>query len=571
MESGELSKDKYGFMVDTSILEDEEMFNRAYVKKVALQEERWSNFLEKCDDPSNIPKTSLVKKLARKGIPPRLRGQIWKGLAGTAKKRSLSRFSYEDLIQHSKSASNDSIKNIENDLSRTFPNHERFGEGKEIVESLRRVLVAYAVRNKKVGYCQSLNFCAALLLLFMDEEEAFWTLCCIVENLMPRDFYAAPLTQLHVDMKVLVDLLDDKLPRVSAHFKHLNVPLEPIFSAWFLCIYVNIFPLEAVLRIWDAFFFEGQKVLFRIAITFLMISEKAILACQDFSSLHTVLTDVPKRFVNCHVLLKSSFDKLRIGKFSMERINQYRAKHLPALLEELRILSEMRSKIRSDCEDDREPAEGFCPLGLRLVESETCSISDLPVSEDTVSLGAIDEDDLLPDPGEGSMGVSSDAGFARSRHTLCVSPTVANSQPLSPKSRLRFRNSGGKSSHTLTTRTVVVPRHRTWQPGVVQMAAHMQKKLESRVQYLDKEFGSRFFALSCYVDNGFADDSTKLTSVTCGLSEAQYMQRMESMDLNADNSSDEDDVDPAPLPDVPDVNAIGTVGLDEIAVLSGLP
>lgn len=42
-----------------------------------------------------------------------------------------------------------------------------------MIKSLRRVLVAFSLYNPKIGYCQSMNFLAGLLLLFMDEEKTF--------------------------------------------------------------------------------------------------------------------------------------------------------------------------------------------------------------------------------------------------------------------------------------------------------------------------------------------------------------------------------------------------------------
>ena len=34
--------------------------------------------------------------------------------------------------------------------------------------------VAYSLYNSELGYCQGMSQIAALLLMFMDEEEAFW-------------------------------------------------------------------------------------------------------------------------------------------------------------------------------------------------------------------------------------------------------------------------------------------------------------------------------------------------------------------------------------------------------------
>ena len=40
-----------------------------------------------------------------------------------------------------------------------------------LVTACRRVLRAYARRNKAVGYCQGLNFIAGMMLLFVSEEQ----------------------------------------------------------------------------------------------------------------------------------------------------------------------------------------------------------------------------------------------------------------------------------------------------------------------------------------------------------------------------------------------------------------
>ncbi len=71
---------------------------------------------------------------------------------------------------------------------RTFPGHMYFeagnGEG-----CLRRILQAFALHNPEVGYCQSLNFVAGMMIIFMDECDAFWLLVTVVEKLLPCDYY----------------------------------------------------------------------------------------------------------------------------------------------------------------------------------------------------------------------------------------------------------------------------------------------------------------------------------------------------------------------------------------------
>ena len=78
-----------------------------------------------------------------------------------------------DIYNHVQSFADAKVQ-VEKDLPRTFPAHPLLeGVGRD---ALRRVLLAYARYNPKVGYCQGLNFLAGLLLLLMPEESAFYVL-----------------------------------------------------------------------------------------------------------------------------------------------------------------------------------------------------------------------------------------------------------------------------------------------------------------------------------------------------------------------------------------------------------
>ena len=58
-----------------------------------------------------------------------------------------------------------------------------------ILNKLRRVLVAFSWYDTSIGYCQGLNRLAAIALLFLDEEHAFWCLVTIVHHHLPQDYY----------------------------------------------------------------------------------------------------------------------------------------------------------------------------------------------------------------------------------------------------------------------------------------------------------------------------------------------------------------------------------------------
>ncbi len=79
------------------------------------------------------------------------------------------------------------------------------------IPKLRRVLVAFSWHNTLVGYCQGLNRLAAIGLLFLDEEDAFWCLVAVVEHLLPQDYYN----------RTLLGSQSDQVIHVHVHNEHL--------------------------------------------------------------------------------------------------------------------------------------------------------------------------------------------------------------------------------------------------------------------------------------------------------------------------------------------------------------
>lgn len=61
--------------------------------------------------------------------------------------------------------------------------------GGSLAGALKRVLTAFAAHDAALGYVQSMNFLAAFLLLAgVAEEDAFWCLVVLVEDVVPGYF-----------------------------------------------------------------------------------------------------------------------------------------------------------------------------------------------------------------------------------------------------------------------------------------------------------------------------------------------------------------------------------------------
>lgn len=59
---------------------------------------------------------------------------------------------------------------------------------------------------------------------------------------------------------MLQDLLSEKLPRLTAHLGQHRVDLSLITFNWFLVVFADSLISDILLRVWDAFLYEGTKV-----------------------------------------------------------------------------------------------------------------------------------------------------------------------------------------------------------------------------------------------------------------------------------------------------------------------
>ena len=112
-------------------------------------------------------------------------------------------------------------REIAKDIKRTFPWMESFGDRES---ATRNVLLAYSYRNPAIGYCQSLNFiCGTLLMAPLSEEDAFFALATIIEDLMPSDYYTHDddLLGARIDQLVFAELLAQSLPNLNARLDEL--------------------------------------------------------------------------------------------------------------------------------------------------------------------------------------------------------------------------------------------------------------------------------------------------------------------------------------------------------------
>ncbi|GLE09170.1 hypothetical protein PINS_up020761 [Pythium insidiosum] len=295
--------------------------------------------------------------------------------------------SYAALLPRLPLLSKRDVLEIEKDLPRTFPQDAvaAVGDASERrrlarqQHELRRVLQAYCLRNPTIGYCQSMNFLGAVLLQHLEEEEAFWVLVAMLEDLLPQ-FHSHSMLGSRAELRVFTDLVHQKLPALAQHLQALGVDLAPVTPKWFLCLFLNTLPLATVLRIWDVFFCEGSQVLVRIGLTLLKLREPEILECDDVLDVYALLkfSDDALRELTapyhstafslhrdecvCDTLLRLAMDKSFLGPIASDTLEELRLLYRNEVIEELKSATAARRRDTGDgcdAEDgDEDPERG---------------------------------------------------------------------------------------------------------------------------------------------------------------------------------------------------------------------
>ncbi|KAH8098912.1 hypothetical protein JL720_1882 [Aureococcus anophagefferens] len=340
----------------------------AFLKTTAeldrTRDPKWSKMVHPVSGLEKMGATArsraLLKKRVRKGVPLRadddaLLLEVAYGSdrapnEGPDHYRRASSEAYPALVSRSSQDPVDPesiYEIIERDLTRTYPRHPMFetalvdgGRSDQSVENkgvsmLRRVLCAYAALDEECGYCQGMNYVAALALVHVcgedasrndpmrsmskrhlgaqaserdlagsAEEDCFWFLVALLRSrrtsLRSSTCRAwSARSRLFVYGAVLAQLA----PKVAAHMAKEGLEPNMYATHWFVTVFSAQFP-SLVARVWDAFLAEGWKPVYRVAVALLSTNEKAILA-MDFEGLMMWLRTLPDT-VDAAAVLKAA-------------------------------------------------------------------------------------------------------------------------------------------------------------------------------------------------------------------------------------------------------------------------
>ncbi|XP_061492201.1 TBC1 domain family member 2A isoform X2 [Rhineura floridana] len=299
--------------------------------------DRWNNLGE-------LTPSSELKSLLRCGVPAEHRQRVWRWIVSRRVQHIHSPGHYQNLLKKCEVAEHPASRQIELDLPRTLTNNRHFmSPASPLLPKLRRVLLAFSWQNPTIGYCQGLNRLAAIALLVLEEEEnAFWCLVHITENLMPPDYYSNTLIGSQVDQRVFKDFLLEKLPRLTAHLEQHRIDLGLVTFNWFLVIFVDSLVSDILFRVWDAFLYEGTKVIFRYALAIFKYNEEAILRIQDSLEIYQYFRCFTKTICDGRKLMNIAFSDM--NPFPMKVLQNRRSVYRLKLESEMTELEQIKAQ-----------------------------------------------------------------------------------------------------------------------------------------------------------------------------------------------------------------------------------
>ncbi|XP_051987529.1 small G protein signaling modulator 3 isoform X3 [Xyrauchen texanus] len=346
MES-ELLYDEFGFRIDS---EDGVKTQKWLHGEEAPQREdpqqrlRWQAHLEFTHNHTvgdltwdkispNLPRSDRLRSLVLGGIPHSMRPQLWMRLSGALQKKRTSDVSYREIVKNSSNDDTTEAKQIEKDLLRTMPTNACFSTLSSVgVPKLRRVLRGLAWLYPDIGYCQGTGMVVSCLLLFLEEEDALWMMCALIEDLLPPSYFSSTLLGVQTDQRVLRQLIVQYLPCLDQLLQEHDIELSLITLHWFLTAFASVVDIRILLRIWDLLFYESSVVLFQVTLGMLKFKEDELVSSENSASIFNTLSDLPSQLEDGASVLGEA---MRLaGSLSQENLDAHRHKHLAYILAE---------------------------------------------------------------------------------------------------------------------------------------------------------------------------------------------------------------------------------------------
>ncbi|XP_052645883.1 USP6 N-terminal-like protein isoform X1 [Harpia harpyja] len=270
--------DRFGFLHP----EELPVHDAAIEKQKHLEIERTTKWLKMLKSWEKYKNSEKFHRRIYKGIPLQFRGQVWSLLLDVPKMKEEMKDTYNKLKCQARGSSPD-IRQIDLDVNRTYRDHIMFRDRYGVKQqSLFHVLAAYSIYNTEVGYCQGMSQITALLLMYMNEEDAFWALVKLLSG--PKHamhgFFIPGFPKLLRFQEHHDKILKKFLSKLKQHLDSQDMSTSFYTTKWFFQCFLDRTPFTLSLRIWDIYILEGERILTAMSYTILKLHRKHLMKLQ---------------------------------------------------------------------------------------------------------------------------------------------------------------------------------------------------------------------------------------------------------------------------------------------------
>ncbi|CAK7295136.1 USP6 N-terminal-like protein [Vulpes lagopus] len=238
--------------------------------------DKWIKMLKRWDH--YLPSEKL-RRWVYKGVLPQVRGQVWLRLLNVDQVKARNAGKYQEMKE----------------APGLLPGHraDRPGRQPHVPQShhvlgplrgrtqraLFHVLAAYLVYDTEVGYCQGMSEIAAILLMFLPEEDAFWALTQLMvgDRHAMHGFFVPGFPKLLRFQAHQERVLQRALPDLRKHMDEEQMSTGIYTPKWFLQCFLGQTPFSLTLKRSDAYVLDGERVLTAMAYTILKVHRKRLL------------------------------------------------------------------------------------------------------------------------------------------------------------------------------------------------------------------------------------------------------------------------------------------------------
>ncbi|KAI8968203.1 rab-GTPase-TBC domain-containing protein [Mycotypha africana] len=300
-----------------NLVKEEQLFWDHFIKNATSSEER-IHLLKKFVVSQQYPQNE-------RGIPHALRRCIWQALAQSSSACHTS-LSYQQLLLDSLVIADEKIMNHDMKALHLSVNQHN---------AVMRVLKAYYVYDKTVGYSRGMAYVAHPLLSVMPENEAFSVFVRLMEVHQIRSLFLSSSTDgIEAHLRQFQQLLAQLCPDLNSHFTKLSIYPSMYASEWFLGLCATVVSDRQIIpRLYDIALLEGAlETVYRVGLTLLLKNRSILLKLNEAKKITNYLaSDKPYKAIYEHDLYGYQFisDILSLSSFVAKNLSSSSFYSLP--------------------------------------------------------------------------------------------------------------------------------------------------------------------------------------------------------------------------------------------------